>query len=181
MNKGSFKKGHLPHNKERECPKKLKKVEKFKLGLPIECKRHGEHLKWRIHTGNNVQCFYCAADWQMAQRRRNPLRFIFRDAKRHAISHKREFNITLEYLQDILILQKNKCALTGIDFDENVPPSLDRINSSKGYIIGNIQLIQIKINIMKSNLDQNHFMELCKQVIAYSEAGEKRKKKSRKK
>ena len=82
---GRISKGSIAYNKGMESPAKLKKVEKFYLKLPIECKRHGEHLKWRLHTGNNVQCFYCAADWQMAQRRRNPLKFIFRDAKRHAL------------------------------------------------------------------------------------------------
>ncbi len=141
-----------------------KKVERFRLGLPINCKTHGEHIKWRLHSDNNVQCLMCAAIWQMNQRRKEPLRFIYRDAKRHAISHKREFDIELSDLEELMIIQDKRCALTGAEFSNEVPPSLDRIDSSKGYIKGNIQLIQIKINIMKSNLSQDDFIYLCQEV-----------------
>ena len=167
----TFEKGlHKGHcfRKGNESPIKLKKVERFKLGLPIQCKKHGEHLKWRLHSGNNVQCFFCLAEWQMNQRRRNPLRFIYRDAKRHAVYHKREFSIEINDLVKIMEFQNGKCALSGVMFSNDMPPSLDRIDSNNGYIVGNIQLIQIKINIMKSNLDQEEFINLCRLITKRS-------------
>lgn len=153
-----------------------KKIERFKLGLPIECKKHGLHVKWRLHTANNVQCKMCGNMWQMAQRRRNPLRFIYRDAKKHAESRSREFSITLENLVEINNNQENKCALTGIDFDDNNPKSLDRINSELGYTIDNIQLILVCVNRMKSNMDENEFIGICGKISAYSEKRQAQKK-----
>ena len=171
-------KGHR-FRKGNESPIKLKKVELFKLGKPIECKVHGSHLRWRLHTGNNVQCKDCCMIWQMNQRRKNPLKFIYRDAKKHAQSHEREFNISLDDLININEIQKGKCSLTGVLFDNDNPPSLDRIDSGLGYILGNIQLILIQVNRMKSNFNQKEFIEMCRKIVAYSEAGEKRKKKKK--
>ncbi len=177
----AFDKGlHKGHSfrKGQESPVKLKKIERYKKGLEINCKKHGDHLKWRIHSDNNVQCLFCAAEWQMNQRRRNPLRFIYRDAKKHALYHKRSFNIELEYLHHVMEKQNNLCALTGIEFNDINAPSIDRIDSNIGYEKENIQFVQIKINIMKSNLDQKEFIRLCEEVVAYSEArGKKGKKK----
>lgn len=153
-----------------------KKVERFRLGLSIECKKHGEHLKWRLHSDNNVQCLLCAAIWQMNQRRRNPLIFLYRDAKKHAEINKRTFNINLDDLIKLNEIQEGKCALTGILFDENNPPSLDRIDSDSGYILGNIQLILIQVNRMKSNFTQQNFIDMCYKISAYSEAKEKSSK-----
>lgn len=163
-----IRKGEIPKHIEEKVKLKLKKVERFKQGLEIICKKHGSHKKWRLHTGNNVQCLFCASEWQINQRRRNPLKFIYRDAKKHAEKHKREFNIKLEDLENIILKQEGKCVLTGIFFDLNNPPSLDRIDSSIGYILSNIQFILIKINRMKSDLNQEEFIEMCKNVVNYS-------------
>ena len=168
-------KGHS-FRKGKESPVKLKKVEKFKHGLPVECKKHGEHLKWRLHSDNNVQCLFCASQWQMNQRRRNPLRFIYRDAKKHAERNNRKFCITLEDLIKINELQENKCSLTGIQFDNDNPPSLDRINSELGYTLDNIQLILIQVNRMKSNFTQIEFINMCYRIVAYSQARNSKKK-----
>lgn len=171
-----FKIGSVPHNKGIKSKHILKKIERFHLKLSIECKKHGKHFKWRLHTDNNVQCLFCASEWQMNQRRRNPLKFIYRDAKRHAKYHNREISINLIDLENLLVKQSNRCALTGVLFSYDIPPSLDRINSKLGYTKNNIQLIQIKINIMKSNLDEDHFIKLCNQIIDYSKYKKKRKK-----
>ena len=161
-----FKKGNTPYNKGVVSEKKLKKIERYQQGLPIECKHHGLHDKWRLHSGNNVQCLPCAANWQRSQRKRDPLRFVFRDAKKHARDHVRSFDIDLEDLENQMNKQDGKCAITGVPFSEKELPSLDRIDSSLGYIKQNIQLVLIKINKMKSNLEQNEFIELCKKVAS---------------
>lgn len=165
--------------KGKESPVKLKKVDRYKKGLAIECKKHGEHLRWRLHSDNNVQCLFCASIWQMNQRRRNPLRFIYRDAKKHAESYNREFQIILDDLVNINEIQNGKCALTGVLFDNDNPPSLDRIDSDLGYVLGNIQLILIQVNRMKSNFTQKEFIDMCYKIVAFSEA--RRIKKGKKK
>lgn len=167
-------KGHC-FRKGKESPIKLKKIERYKNGLDINCKKHGDHLKWRLHSDNNVQCLFCASEWQMNQRRKNPLRFIYRDAKKHAETYKREFNIILDDLISINKIQNGKCALTGVLFGNDNPPSLDRINSDLGYTLDNIQLILIQVNRMKSNFTQKEFIDMCAKIVDYNEAGEKKK------
>ena len=39
--------------------------------------------------------------------------------------------------------------------------SLDRIDSSKGYVIGNVQFISTALNYMKNNMSHNDTIKLC--------------------
>lgn len=77
-------------------------------------------------------------------------------------------------LKDLLTLhkkQKGKCALTGWEMtqvvgkgfvDKNI--SVDRIDSSKGYTLDNIQLVCRGANVFKGLLSQQDFLHLCKEV-----------------
>lgn len=101
-----------------------------------------------------------------------PLDF-FNNIKRGAESRKIEFNITIEYLWSVFLKQEKKCALSGIDLlfadtrknknnKKNV--SIDRIDSNKGYIEGNVQWVHKTINIMKNKLSDEEFISFCNHV-----------------
>ena len=84
---------------------------------------------------------------------------------------KLEFTITIEYIWDLYVKQNRKCVLTGLDItfpkhgkDKNWTASLDRIDSSKGYIIGNVQWVNKDINIMKNKFNEEYFIKMCKLV-----------------
>lgn len=87
--------------------------------------------------------------------------------------------ITPKDLHDIFIKQNKKCALTGIPItlpqsrkdseSATCTASVDRIDSSKGYTIDNVQFVHKHINIMKRDHSQLYFINLCKQVAAYNE------------
>lgn len=176
-----FFKGKTPPNKGKECPVKLKKIEKFKKNIPILCKVHGEHLEWRLHTGNNVQCKRCAAMWQRVAKKKSPLKIILKDARQHSKKRKIDFDIVLKDLEKIYESQKGACNLTGIKFSDQMPPSLDKIDPQKGYLVDNVQLVLIKVNIMKSNLKQDEFINLCKNVyLKTKNKGRKASKKPKK-
>lgn len=105
-----------------------------------------------------------------------PLDF-FSKIKRGAESRKLEFNITIEYLWDLFIKQNKKCALSGMDLffsetrknkDKSRTVSVDRIDSSNGYIEGNIQWVHKTINIMKNSLSDEGFIEFCRKVTEYN-------------
>ena len=75
-----------------------------------------------------------------------------------------EWDLEFEHLADLLIQQDFKCALTGIPLDAmNISnnASLDRIDSSKGYVMGNVQWVVSEINMMKQQYTQERFIELC--------------------
>jgi hypothetical protein len=80
------------------------------------------------------------------------------------------FEVTKEYLWQLYEQQNGKCALTGLEIifaDKTTEPneaSLDRIDSSKGYVNGNVQWVHKDINKMKMELPQERFIKLCKFV-----------------
>jgi hypothetical protein len=82
--------------------------------------------------------------------------------------------ITPEYVWSVWLAQKGCCALTGkkLSFKKKdaVPPfaSLDRKDSAKGYVEGNVQWVKRRINLMKSNSSDVDFIEECRQVADYN-------------
>lgn len=85
-----------------------------------------------------------------------------------------EFNITIEQIEDLFLKQNGKCALSGIilNLTKNSnyrlsTASLDRIDSSKGYIIENIQWIHKRINKIKNDLPEDEFLEWIQLIYNY--------------
>lgn len=85
-----------------------------------------------------------------------------------------EFSITIEEMNELLIKQEHRCALSGIPINmgsnrkgNNRTASLDRKDSSKGYTLDNVQWVHKDINLMKNIFDTDYFIKLCKNVAAY--------------
>ena len=77
------------------------------------------------------------------------------------------WNVSFEYLADLLIDQDFKCALSGIEIqamEVTNNASLDRIDSSLGYIENNVQWVTSKVNMMKQHYTQEEFIEVCVSV-----------------
>lgn len=76
-----------------------------------------------------------------------------------------EFNITPEYAWNLLKSQNFKCFLTGLDINISskyeITASIDRINSCKGYIEGNIQWTHKQVNICKQTLNNEEFIGMA--------------------
>lgn len=81
------------------------------------------------------------------------------------------FDLSIEYAWDLFLKQDRKCSLTGIELifsgrgrDMKQTASLDRIDSNKGYEVGNVQWVHRDINNMKQAFSQSHFIEMCNLV-----------------
>lgn len=93
----------------------------------------------------------------------------FTNIKRSADVKNFEFDITMEYLWDLYQSQNGLCAFTGwpIEFHKTYrskktkTASLDRIDSSKGYVVGNLQWVHRDVNKLKKNMRDERFIELC--------------------
>lgn len=99
---------------------------------------------------------------------------MFTNIKRCAIKRNIEFKITIQDCWYQWLKQNGKCAYTGekLTFMNQRKrihtASLDRIDSSKGYEIDNIQWVHKDVNFMKQSYNQEYFINLCKQITEYN-------------
>ena len=68
--------------------------------------------------------------------------------------------------------QGGKCALTGWEMTArlgdgvvNTNASIDRIDSSGGYDLSNIQIVCRVANMAKSNLTMAEFIKMCRSIV----------------
>jgi hypothetical protein len=75
--------------------------------------------------------------------------------------------VTEEMIRTLYEQQEGRCALSEhlLDIqDKRWRPSLDRIDSSKGYVAGNMQLVAWIVNRSKSKFSDAAFREVCSAV-----------------
>jgi len=86
---------------------------------------------------------------------------------------KMSFNITIDYLIDLWYKQNKRCCYTNIEltlplYNRNnnkiTTASLDRIDSSKGYIKGNVQFLSTAINYMKNDMSNEDTIKLINMI-----------------
>jgi hypothetical protein len=89
-----------------------------------------------------------------------------------AKTRKGSINITTAELVDLWERQKGKCALTDWKMTMRrrtgivrTNASIDRIDSSKGYTLDNIQLVCVAANKAKFDLSHEEFVKLCRSVL----------------
>lgn len=89
--------------------------------------------------------------------------------KKRALEKGLDFNLTEK---DIIIPEK--CPILEVPLvigkcsNYEYSPSIDRIDNSKGYVRGNIQIISKKANSMKNCASYEELQAFCKNVLRYS-------------
>ncbi len=130
-----------------------------------------QHIAYKSLTkGTSYRCRMCAA-----KTRRDtdlvPSWYWYRvplGAKKRNLP----FLVTKEYATDLFISQGGKCKLSGVEIkfaecswdhrnNKATTASFDRIDSSKGYTIGNVQWIHKDIQFLKMAMPEERFKELC--------------------
>jgi hypothetical protein len=131
----------------KKYPEKFREIQRrYRLNHPKKYKYH-----YHKYNGKYKD--------RMKQYRESTFEFFVRAGlsvlKRYDLKHDREYNIDLPYLLELLKLQNYKCAVTGISLTHQNGDlraiSIDRIDSSKGHIKGNIQLVCQFYNMGKGN------------------------------
>ena len=99
---------------------------------------------------------------------------FFRKLRKSALSRDYEFNLTIEFLWELFEKQNKLCAISGVPIslfpDSNrsrsQTASVDRIDSSKGYTIDNVQWVHKRINRLKNILNTDELVfwadRICK-------------------
>ena len=139
------------------------------MGWTDKQKQKEYHAVWRANNRDKVNG-YTRDKYKRTQT--DPKLFVswmLRMIRQRAKKHGHEFDITNEYLTKMFIKSNGKCALSGLPLtvERNNPliASVDRINSNKGYIKGNLQLVASCVNLAKNKLSQKDFIKLCKSVV----------------
>ena len=142
----------------------------------VRCDCGNEYItsKNAVKRGNIKQCLNCWRYGNRYSRRRGISEMsgyswgnILRNAKIRNI----EVTITKDEAYELFIKQNKKCALTGLplNFDNykrsNQTASLDRIDSTKGYTLTNVQWIHKDLNRLKNKYtieELMYWLELIK-------------------
>lgn len=144
-----------------------------------------KHFHIKKHTSSgvsyNVKCASCFNSINQARKlsyRKNPHQFIrsrLTSYSNRARLEKCEYNLTSEALINQWDTQGGLCFYTEapISFElvggsgkapHNSTPSLDRLDPSKGYVIGNVVWCAYAINRMKNEFTYDEFILMCKHI-----------------
>lgn len=108
------------------------------------------------------------------------LQMRFLAARDRAKKKNLPFNITKDYLKKLWDEQNGKCAVSGIEMTYSICEgrtptnvSIDQINPNNGYTKGNIQLVCMAVNQIKSDLQMDDVYRFCKAILENKERNEK--------
>lgn len=85
------------------------------------------------------------------------------------------FNIDIKYAWELFLSQNRKCKLSGIPlmfskkcWGNDTTASLDRIDSTLGYVKGNVQWVHKNVNMMKQEYTMENFLDWCKKIVEHN-------------
>lgn len=132
---------------------------------------------WRLKNENKareyVRTWYAKnkdakAQSQVNYRKESPLKYLLSIARRRAKKKEQEFSIDLS---DLVL--PDTCPYLGIPIDSYHPeqdyhPSIDRIDNSKGYIKGNVEVISHRANRLKNDAVAEELLAIALRMIGES-------------
>lgn len=143
----------------------------------IHCK---QELKVRqsnvLHNQNG--CKNCNARISGLKERKYAFPSMFWNRIKFRAKNKdRVLEVDDKFLFDLFVKQNGKCKLSGVDITipqlnkdmKKCTASLDRIDSSKGYIRDNVQWIHKEINAMKMAVSDEKLIEWCHIISKHNE------------
>ena len=178
--------------KARERSRKINIGDKFKHWTVIEGPRTTKHqtIEWLVQCdcgstrwiqGNELmdsnRCFQCQ---KCAQKERGEKDKVnngkvgdldankFGKIRKRAESSNIPFSLTIEYLWNLFQEQNQVCAITGEYIPSIKEASLDKIDSSKGYIEGNVQWVTQQANLSKHIMTMEQLYEFCRKVLNHA-------------
>ena len=137
------------------------------------CKYCGEEDQNKFFYLHKNICINCIGTYSIA-REESYVDLLYRKSRSSIKNRKYDYTLTKEYIKEILESQGGKCAYSGLEFDiseKASSPTIDRIDSNKGYEIGNIAIVRCDINLMKSNMTLDKFFYLIDNICKYRECG----------
>ena len=141
--------------------------------------------KSRIRNGRRYICKQCGTIRQKKHNRALPdaqklarcLRWRWLGAQDRSKREGIDFSLTLEDINNLWVAQDGTCALSGIkmtyELQNGRTPtnvSIDKIDRTGGYVTGNVQLVCMACNQMKSDLSEDEMYQFCKKIVEHYES-----------
>jgi len=153
-------------NRCKECDKKVwsvyKEDNKERINKEYVERYHSdpEFREHRLNTGKKTY---------NKRKIEYPEKMILQSAKARAKEKNWDFN-----LDESDIIFPVYCPILGIELVRGGvgiqtfnSPSIDRIDSKKGYIKGNVRIISLRANMMKNDASSLELQEFCKNIMKY--------------
>jgi hypothetical protein len=101
----------------------------------------------------------------------SPFMFVIRSTKKTAKFRKFDFNLTSKYLKGVWEKQAGRCPYTRIQLEYPTykyahsprKASLDRIDSSKGYVEGNVEFVCVFVNLGKNGFGKQEILSILEE------------------
>ena len=148
-----------------------------------ECGNIVERPAYTFSTRYNPSCGCSRRRYRTAQEGPSqiPRKYLY-TLLNNAKDRGMEVAVTQEALWELFESQSRKCALSGMPIhfgDSNstglvgkkclkMTASLDRIDSSKDYVPGNVQWVHKAVNLMKMDLPEAFFISVCRRISEHS-------------
>lgn len=176
------------HNVCKRCEDIVKLEKEWKDGKLL-CHRCGEYKNEECFTQNSTniirhhrraECKECYSSRQRDLhlnlednvKLEKCLRWRFLSARDRAVRQNIPFNLELQYIIDLWNFQNGICALSGLPMTFELKQgrvstnvSIDKIDRTFGYIKGNIQLVCMACNQIKSDLTEIEMYNFCKNIV----------------
>jgi hypothetical protein len=100
---------------------------------------------------------------------------VYHTSKSNAEKKQLQFNIDKDYLEILYIGCQGRCPFTGVELDPETGTvsvrnplgiSLDRIDSEKGYIKGNVRIVSTWYNNAKQAWSDDFMFEMAKKLTS---------------
>lgn len=119
-------------------------------------------------NGRRANCRKCENKRRQKSYQKNPITGMLSNTKTRCKKKGIEFNITIEDVPiplycPILLVPLNR----GLKGNYNYSPTIDRIDPNKGYIKGNVKVISMLANRMKSNATEQEIRLFIQNILNY--------------
>ncbi len=153
------------------------------------CIHHGIHDEWVIKSNDKraLECRKCIRERTSRYYKNNPeyqdvYRFsrngfiirLLNSIKKRSVIKNIPYELNIDWFNDTIERQNNKCAYSGIEFDfyrinkykekRYYIPSVDQVVAGKGYTLKNSILVCSVVNIMKNNINLDTFRIICYKI-----------------
>jgi hypothetical protein len=131
---------------------------------------YGRLDHYRSAVKNDWKCKSCSSHTNNFKGKVGPIPITWFEIKRKSgIGRGYLWDLTIEDILEMYERQEGLCALTGwpISWPEKgltSTVSIDRIDSTEGYLKENVQLLHKDVNMAKQQYTQDYFINMCKAI-----------------